>query len=150
MAFLNPQDAEFIRARFASELQHDVTLEFFAPNAGGLVLPGQDGETADYTRRILEEVAGLSERIALNVHSMVAEPDVAARFGIARTPAIAFIGARDYGIRYYGIPGGYEFATLLELIIAVSVGRSAIAESSKEILARLTDDAHIQVFVTPT
>ncbi len=150
MAFLNPQDAEFVRSRFRSELQHDVTLEFFAPSVGGLVLPGSDGETADYTRRILEEVAALSEKISLRAHSLVAEPDVAGRFGIARTPAIAFLGAEDYGIRYYGIPGGYEFATLLELIIDVSRGEPALAESSKAVLARLGGDAHIQVFVTPT
>jgi alkyl hydroperoxide reductase subunit AhpF len=150
MAFLNPQDAEFIRTRFASELQHDVTLEFFAPSTGGLVLPGHDGETAEYTRKILEEVAGLSDKVHLNVHSVVAEPEVAQRFGIGRTPAVAFVGAEDYGIRYYGIPGGYEFATLLELIIAVSAGQAAIAESSKDVLARLKEDAHIQVFVTPT
>lgn len=150
MAFLNPHDAEFVRTRFASELKHDVTLEFFGPSAGGLVLPGGDGETAEYTRRILEEVAGLSDNIHVNVHSVVAEPDAAARLGITRTPATAFIGAEDYGIRYYGIPGGYEFATLLELIIAVSAGRAEIAESSKDVLARLKDDAHIQVFVTPT
>jgi alkyl hydroperoxide reductase subunit AhpF len=150
MAFLNPQDAEFIRRRFASELKGDVTLEFFAPSAGGLVLPGQDGETAEYTRRILEEVADLSDRVRLTVHSVVTEPEVARRFGIERTPAIAFVGAEDYGIRYYGIPGGYEFATLLELIIAVSVGRADIAESSKDALARLKESAHIQVFVTPT
>ena len=150
MPLLNPQDAEFIRNRFASELQHEVTLEFFAPTVGGLVLPGQDGETAEYTRRILEEVAALSDNIRVNVHSIVAEPDVAAGFGITHTPATAFIGAEDYGIRYYGIPGGYEFATLLELIIAVSAGRAALEDTSNEVLARLARDAHIQVFVTPT
>lgn len=150
MAFLNPQDADFIRRRFASELTGDVTLELFVPSTGGLVLPGQDGETAEYTRRILEEVTSLSDKVHLNVHSVVSEPEVARTFGITRTPAIAFVGAEDYGIRYYGIPGGYEFATLLELIIAVSTGIAAIAESSKEILARLADRAVIQVFVTPT
>lgn len=150
MTFLNPQDAGFIRRRFASELQHDVTLEFFAPSTGGLVLPGPDGETAEYTRRILEEVTTLSDKLHLNVHSVVSEPEAARDFGIARTPAIAFVGAEDYGIRYYGIPGGYEFATLLELIIAVSAGAAALAESSREILARLKDRAAIQVFVTPT
>ncbi|HEY3247450.1 MAG TPA: hypothetical protein VGK88_04030 [bacterium] len=150
MAFLNPQDAEFVRNRFASDLHHDVTLEFFAPSTGGLVLPGADGETADYTRRILEEVAALSGKITLRMHSIVAEPDVAERFGITRTPATAFVGAEDYGIRYYGIPAGYEFATLLELIIAVSRGETDLGASSKDVLGRLKEQAHIQVFVTPT
>lgn len=150
MPFLNDQDAAFVRNRFAQELQHDVTLEFFAPSIGGLVLPGQDAETAEYTRKILSEVAALSPKIHLNAHSVAAEPGVAKTFGILRTPATAVIGAQDYGIRYYGMPAGYEFATLLDLIIAVSRGEAAIAESSRELLSRLKDEAHIQVFVTPT
>jgi alkyl hydroperoxide reductase subunit AhpF len=34
-------------------------------------------------------------------------------------------GEKDYGIRFYGVPAGYEFATLLEDILAVSKGSSA-------------------------
>lgn len=150
MPFLNDQDGAFVRQRFAQELDHDVTLEFFAPSTGGLALPGQDWEIAEYTRQILSEVAALSPKITLKVHSVIAEPDTAKAAGIARTPATAIIGAQDYGIRFYGMPAGYEFATLLELIIAVSTGKTPIAEASKTVLGRLKDEAHIQVFVTPT
>lgn len=150
MAFLNDQDASFVRKRFEQELDHPVTLEFFTPSAGGLVLPGQDSELAEYTRQILADVAALSPKITLNVHSTATDPDSAQTFGIARTPATAVIGAQDFGIRYYGIPGGYEFATLLDIIIAVSRAKPPIAEQSREILGRLKDEAHIQVFVTPT
>lgn len=150
MAFLNDQDAAFVRARFDKELEHDVTLEFFAPSAGGLALPGQDWELAEYTRQILTEVAGLSPKIHLKAQSTVADPEAAQTLGIVRTPATAIIGAQDYGIRFYGMPAGYEFATLLELIVAASQGRAPINESSRQVLARLQDDVHIQVFVTPT
>ncbi len=150
MPFLQEQDAVFVRTRFAQELRADVTLEFFAPTTGGLALPGQDGEIAEYTRQILAEVAALSPKIQLNVHSTVAEPEAAKAFGIARTPATAVIGARDYGVRLYGMPAGYEFATLLDLIIAASHGSTAITPHTREILARLQHDTHLQVFVTPT
>lgn len=150
MAFLNDQDAAFVRARFDKELEHEVTLEFFAPSAGGLALPGQDWELAEYTRQILTEVAGLSPTIHLNAHSIVAEPEAAQTLGIVRTPATAIMGAQDYGIRFYGMPAGYEFATLLELIVAASQGRAPISESSRQVLVGLQSDVHIQVFVTPT
>ena len=130
MPFLNDQDAAFVRKRLEQELSHDVTLEFFAPSTGGLTLPGQDAEIAEYTKQILTEVAQ--------------------RFGITRAPATAVIGAEDYGVRFYGMPAGYEFATLLELIIDVSKGSPALAEGSKDVLGKLQEDAHIQVFVTPT
>lgn len=150
MAFLNEQDAAFVRKRFEDELVSDVTLEFFAPSVGGLALPGQDAEMAEYARQILTEVAALSPRITLNVHSLASEPDAAARFGITRTPATAIIGSTDYGVRFYGMPAGYEFATLLELILDVSKAQPPLSEATRATLGRLKDEAHIQVFVTPT
>src|SRR5437899_12326267 len=75
MPFLQEQDAAFVRTRLAQDLRDDVTLEFFAPATGGLVLPGEDGQTAEYARQILAEVAALSPKIRLNVHSTIAEPD---------------------------------------------------------------------------
>lgn len=150
MPYLNDQDAKIIAERFASELEADVTLEFFAPSTSGLTLPGQDGETSEYTRQILQETAALSPKLHLKVHSILAESEVAAAFKIARTPATAVIGRQDYGIRYYGIPAGYEFATLLELIMLASKGQAPLAAESQAILRRLKDEAHIQVFVTPT
>lgn len=150
MPFLKEQDAAFVRKRFAQELQHEVTLEFFAPTTSGLAVPGQDGETAEYARQILAEVAALSPNVQLHVHSTIAEPNALTTFGIARTPATAIIGAQDYGVRFYGMPAGYEFATLLDLIIAVSQGTTPVAPSTRAILAQLRADAHIQVFVTPT
>ncbi|TMJ09844.1 MAG: hypothetical protein E6G99_02080 [Bacillati bacterium ANGP1] len=150
MPFLQEQDAAFVRTRLAQDLRDDVTLEFFAPATGGLVLPGQDGQTAEYARQILAEVAALSSKIRLNVHSAIAEPDAAKAFGIARTPGTAVIGAHDFGVRFYGMPAGYEFATLLELIITASQGTTAIAPQTREMLAQLQRDIHLQVFVTPT
>lgn len=150
MPFLNDQDAAFVRTRFAQELVADVTLEFFAPSTGGLTLPGQDGEVAEYTRQILAEVAALSPKIHLNVHSMIGEPEAAARFGIVRTPATVIMGAEDFGVRFYGMPAGYEFSTLLEVILDVSKAQPALSEQSKDLLGRLKDEAHVQVFVTPT
>jgi alkyl hydroperoxide reductase subunit AhpF len=150
MPFLQDPDAAVVRQRLAQELQHEVTLEFFAPTTSGLALPGQDGEIAEYARQILAEVTALSPKIQLRVHSTIADPDAMTTFRIARTPATAIIGAQDYGVRLYGMPAGYEFATLLDLIIAVSQGTTPVTSSTRAVLASLRDETHIQVFVTPT
>src|SRR2546429_7679927 len=113
MPFLQEQDAAFVRTRLAQDLRDDVTLEFFAPATGGLVLPGQDGQTAEYARQILAGVAALSSKSRLNVRSAIAEPDAAKAFGSARTPGTAGIGAHDIGGRFYGRPRGYGLAALL-------------------------------------
>jgi alkyl hydroperoxide reductase subunit AhpF len=150
MPFLQDNDAAFVRSRFERELQHDVTLEFFAPTTSGLALPDEGGEYAEYARQILAEVAALSEKVHLTLHSTLSEPEVAKARGITHTPATAIIGAQDYRVRFYGMPAGYEFATLIELIIAVSTGRTAVAEQTREVLKQLSGDVHLQVFVTPT
>lgn len=150
MPFLNEQDAAFVRRRLAEELEHDVRLVFFAPSLGGLAVPGADWEMAEYTRRILQEVAALSDRVRLEEHSVAGEPELARRYGVARTPATLIIGAEDYGVRFYGAPAGYEFVTLLELVLDVSKGRAPISEATRAALAALSGDVHLQVFVTPT
>ncbi len=74
--------------------------------------------------------------------------------GIDKIPAIAILkggnAGADCGIRYFGIPSGYEFASLVEDIIMVGNGDSGLAEATRKALATLPAEVHIQVFVTPT
>lgn len=150
MPFLNPQDAETIRRRFAADLEADVRLLLFLPATGGLMLPGEDWQMAEYTRQILKEVADLSDKIRVEELGLLSHPDEAARYGIRDVPAIVFLGREDYGVRYLGLPAGYEFVTLLEVIIAVSRGRGEVSDATRAVLAALPGPAHLQVFVTPT
>ncbi len=150
MAFLNEQDAAFVRKRLTTEMEHDVRLVFFAPSAGGLALPGEDWEMAEYTRQILKELAALSDRVTLEEHSATSEPELVRQYAAARTPMTAIIGAQDYGVRYYGMPGGYEFVTLLELVLDVSKGRTGLSAATLDSLGSLAGDVHLQIFVTPT
>jgi alkyl hydroperoxide reductase subunit AhpF len=139
-----------LRKRFGEEMVNDVRLVFFAPSTGGLALPGEDWEMAEYTRAILQEVKSLSDRVILEERSLASERELAARYGISRSPATAILGSQDYGVRYYGMPAGYEFVTLIDLVIDVSKGRAPVSDATREALSGLLADAHLQVFVTPT
>ena len=57
---------------------------------------------------------------------------------------------KDYGIRFYGIPSGYEFSTLVEGIQMVGAGDSGLSQATKDALAKLDKPVHMQVFITPT
>ncbi len=57
---------------------------------------------------------------------------------------------KDYGIRYYGIPSGYEFSSLIEDIKLIASGESGLSAQTKQWVADLQDPVHLQVFVTPT
>jgi glutaredoxin-like protein len=59
-------------------------------------------------------------------------------------------GERDYGIRFYGIPSGYEFSSIIEDIVDVSRGDSGLQPATREALAAVSEPVHFQVFITPT
>jgi glutaredoxin-like protein len=106
------------------------------------------------TRMIAEEVTDLSDAISLEVYNFVTDKEVAEQYGIDKIPAIAMMRGgdepEDYGIRYYGIPSGYEFSSLIEDVMMISQGESGLSEATKAQVATLTEPVHIQVFVTPT
>jgi len=102
------------------------------------------------TRGLLEEVAGLSDKITLEVYDFEEHKAKADELKIDKIPATAIMGEKDYGIRFYGIPSGYEFSTLLEAILMVSKRDSGLSGETRKKLAELKNDLHLQVFITPT
>jgi glutaredoxin-like protein len=102
------------------------------------------------TRQLIEEVAELSDQITAEIHDFVKDSEKAAELGIDKIPAVAVIGAEDYGVRFYGIPSGYEFTSLLHAIKAVAAGKTELSEEALQTLSELTQPVHLQVFVTPT
>ena len=107
-------------------------------------------EYCSETRQLVEEVAGLSEQVTAEIYDFVADEDKAEELGIDKIPAIAVIGEEDYGIRFYGIPSGYEFTSLLEAIHTAARGEPDLNDETIEFLSALNEPVHIQVFVTPT
>ena len=102
------------------------------------------------TRQLIQEVAVLNEKIAVEIYDFVADAQKAKEYGIDKIPALAIIGDEDYGVRIYGIPYGYELQTLTEAVINVSRGRTDLSDGTKAILAEVKAPVHIQVFVTLT
>jgi len=101
------------------------------------------------TRKIAEELATVSDKITVEIHDFL-KGDEAKEYGVERIPALAIIGKKDYGVRIYGIPYGYELQTLIEAIINVSRGQTDISDKTKQILEDVETAVHIQVFVTLT
>lgn len=107
------------------------------------------------TRQLAEELAWLSDgKITARVFDLDKDPERAAAYAIDKAPAVAVLRGgdteTDYGIRFYGIPSGYEFVTLVEDIRMVSAGTAELGAATRDMLARLAAPLHIQVFVTPT
>ena len=103
------------------------------------------------SRQLAQEVASLMpEKISVEVYDFVKDGAQAKQYGVDKVPALVILGKKDYGIRYYGIPYGYEFNTLIETVINASKGTTNLGEDTKAKLRALDKPAHIQVFVTLT
>jgi glutaredoxin-like protein len=154
MDMLGKDVREATRKRFDAELAGPVTMRHFTGKQSRLVLPGalrsQDCFFCRETRQLLEEVAALSDKIDLKILDFKAEAEKAAAFGVDKIPATVLAGALDYGIRFFGIPSGYEYSSLVEALIDVSRGTSSLSPKAKEALKAVDRKIHIQVFITPT
>ncbi len=102
------------------------------------------------TGQLLQEFSALSDKLSLQVFNFQVDREEVAKFGVDKIPATIVMGDRDYGIRFYGIPLGYEFASVMEAVAAVSERESGLQAATKEKLRAITTPVHLQVLVTPT
>jgi alkyl hydroperoxide reductase subunit AhpF len=141
VGFLSARDEAEVRREF-QKIGGPVRLVVFASELGG--------ETNSQTVALAREVAALSDRLSVEVLNPYIDRDRAQGYGISLTPAVVVEGAQDYGIRFLGIPAGYEFANLVDAVIVASTGEPGLAPATRETLAGLGEDVTIKVFATPT
>jgi glutaredoxin-like protein len=141
MAFLTEKDQQFVQNLFEN-MKDNVKLIMFTQELECMY--------CRETRQILEEVASLSDKIELTVYNFQVDKEMANKYNIDKIPATVVEGKKDYGIRYYGIPSGYEFSSLLDDIVDVSKNESGFSSETKAMLAKIDKPLHLQVFVTPT
>jgi len=147
MPLISEQDAEFLRNEFETKMTNPVKLIMFTQQT--------ECQYCGETRQIAEELAALSDRISAEIYDFVADKAMADLYAIDKIPAIAIVRVvdgeeKDFGIRFFGIPSGYEFASVIEDIADVSTGKVDLQDKTREVLAGLTEPVHMQVFVTPT
>lgn len=104
------------------------------------------------TKQILTELSEVSDKISLEVKNFVNDKTDAEKLGVDKIPATVVVdeNGKDYGIKFYGIPSGYEFASLLEDIKLLGTGITGFDPQTENEIKNLDSDVHMQVFVTPT
>ncbi|MEW6380893.1 MAG: thioredoxin family protein [bacterium] len=101
-------------------------------------------------RTLSEELASLSDKIDFEVFDFQKNRIEVERYQITMIPATVVMGEKDYGLRFYGIPGGYEFNSFLDTIVMVSRGDSGLSAESRKRIQDWKKPARIQVLVTLT
>ncbi len=100
----------------------------------------------------VKEIASLSKMISLSVKDFLKERDEADRLGVDKLPAIVVHDKEgsDLGVKFFGLPGGYEINSFVGALLEASGVRDHLKEDVARRIAAVTKDVHIQVFVTLT
>jgi len=151
MGLIADNDRETIRTLFDERLAGEVEIVMFTERESPIIIPGKEPcEMCGQTEELLKEVTSLSEKLKLTVHEISNANEEAQMLGIDRVPSFVFKGASRGGVRFFGIPSGYEFSAMLEDLVDVSSGTTDLSEETREYLSALTEPVNIKVFTTPT
>jgi alkyl hydroperoxide reductase subunit AhpF len=142
MAILTERDRTAVKTELA-KLAGPVKLVVFTTQLGA-------SEYSLETERLVREVAECSDQVTVEILNLHIDRARAEAYGVDRVPAIVVEGSQDYGIRFFGIPMGYEFTNLIDSMLAASSGTPSLRADTIERLATLREHVHIQVFATPT
>ncbi len=139
MAILDDATKKQVKEILA-EMQDNVEILFF------------DKPGTQYGKEIaalLDELNELSEKLSIRKLDENAKNEIE-KFKIDKFPAIVINGKNKGLIRFFGIPSGYEFATLLEDLVMASKGESGLSKDIEDYVKNLNQKVHLMVFVTPT
>lgn len=145
MPLIKDEDKKYLEQEFEKHLKNEIDLVVFT----------SDDANCKYCKesvQLAEEVAETSSKIKLTTYNFDKDVEVAKEYGIDKFPAtlVAKSGVKDGRIRYYGLPSGYEFGSLIEDIKNVSKWEADVSSKAVELLKKVDKPVTIKVYVTPT
>ena len=145
MGLLSDKDRQYLTKEFAG-ISEPVKIVVFTR--------ASDCEYCNDTLEIIQTVAELSKQIAVETYDVETNSQVAQQYDIQEVPALVIARGgdqgKDFGIRYYGVPAGYEFSSLIHDILMIGKADTGLSEATKRWAAELKAPLHLQVFVTPS
>jgi alkyl hydroperoxide reductase subunit AhpF len=129
------------------ELKEPVHVMFFGTQ--------EECQFCEDTLQLVEEVTSLSDLLQVSTFDINEDASIAEGYNIELAPSLVIAGEGedgpiDFGIRYAGIPSGYEFSALIQDLLMVSGRDSGLQKNTRQFLAELTEPVHLRVFATPT
>lgn len=141
MKLINKDVAKELQTAF-QDLDKPVKIKFFTQE--------MECNFCKETHNLLDELQDVHEKLQLEVFDFTKDKAEADKFGIDKIPAITIMTEEDLGIRFFGIPSGYEFSSLIQAILTISTGKTLLKPETVKALKSISQDVHLQIFVTPT
>ncbi len=86
MGLFAERDVQSLKKKFQESLTGDVRLAYFTQKESSLQLPGHECLACRETRELLEEVAGLSGKVHVEIYDFIANEDVAKQYKVDKIP----------------------------------------------------------------
>ncbi len=138
-ALIDESVKQMVKQRFM-DLKEPVTIKVFSTKDHCLF--------CNEMISLVNGVTELSDKIKVEVCDCNEEDPMAKKYGIERHPALAIVGDEDYGVRFFGVPAGKEFTTLIESIMLVSNREPVLSPEAKDLLKKIIKKVNLKVFVT--
>jgi len=132
-------DMATVEAKF-SHLEHDVKLVFFGRES--------DITQCRQAKDLFKCVASVTAKIGYEEYNFSINKEKSREYGIFDVPALAIIGEKDFGVRYYGCPTGLEVINFLENVVLVSRGRAQLPAEVVSRLQTLDQEVRLKVFLS--
>ena len=145
MGLISEEDKRIIKEEFFSKMVNPVKLIVF--------IGKEHCQYCDQLKQLVQELSELTDKMNDEIVDFDTPEgkELAEKYRIDRAPATTITqDGKDFGVRYFGIPAGHEFAAFLEDIVDVSKGDTDLMQDSKEEVSKIDKDVRILIFVTPT
>lgn len=140
MAQLLSEQIEKELTEVFKELKRKVDLVFFTQKIACKGCVSQ--------RELLDSLVKLSPKLNLKIYDLEEDAEYATQLKVTKVPCTCVMGEEDYGIKFYGLTGGYEFSSLIESIKMVSLQESNLNPELETMALMITAPTHIEVMVT--
>jgi len=141
MAFLDDSNREKIQD-FLKAMQDKVEVIYFTQE--------MECDICKQTRQFLSEISELNDNLVLTIYDFVNDNDKAKELGVEQIPAIVLKnkGGSNTGIKFYGLPGGYEINSFLTSLVEVSGNKEEVELDIQKRIDKIEKEINIKVFVT--
>ena len=140
MPVLPPRHREDLKREFRKELKSEITIRLFTQKVSPLTIPGRECRQCPQTQELMEELTSLSPKLHLEVYDFYNHVAEREQYGVERIPAIVMGKNEDSRLKFYGIPMGYEFATIVEDIKTLSRGVSPLSMDTRKQLRKVNQN----------
>jgi len=116
-----------------------------------LIFKGKN-EESELTEQLIKEIAEINDKITVETFESGSEKASIYSLDSSLYPALVILAdGKDMGVKFYGVPSGHEFSTLLTDFVSLSKnGKTDFSEDTVSKISSVDKKTRIRVFVTPT